>query len=260
MSVHPSEERELSDQLRRLVQVFEASARAILPTSSQDLLQSIVDAAARIFGAAAASIALVDETRQVLRFEVAHGVGQQDVVGQEISIDAGIAGYVAMTGNPIAVADVRKDPRFDQEFAKKTGYIPNSILAMPLVRNGQVIGVMEVLDKIDAPSFGMQDMELLGMFAHQAAIAIQQAQQYDNLGDAILLGIKELCEGSPSLDLGEVLHSLSRKIDKDQRAQDLMTLAELLYAIHQFGDSERKLCLEVLSAFRDYVGSKQISF
>jgi GAF domain-containing protein len=260
MSIHPPQDSELSSQLRRLVQVFEASARTILPTSSQDLLQSIVDAAARIFGAAAASIALVDETRQVLRFEVAHGAGQEDVVGQEISIDAGIAGYVAMTGNPIAVADVRKDPRFDQEFAKKTGYIPNSILAMPLVWNGRVIGVMEVLDKIDAPSFGMQDMELLGMFAHQAAIAIQQSQQYDKLGDAILMGIKELCERSPSLDLGEVLHSLSRKADEDQRARDLRTLAELLYAIHQFGDSERKLCLEVLSAFRDYIGSKQISF
>ncbi len=260
MSIHPPQDSELSDQLRRLVQVFEASARTILPTSSQDLLQSIVDAAARIFGAAAASIALVDETRQVLRFEVAHGVGQQDVVGKEISIDAGIAGYVAMTGNPIAVADVRKDPRFDQEFAKKTGYIPNSILAMPLVWNGRVIGVMEVLDKIDAPSFGMQDMELLGMFAHQAAIAIQQSQQYDKLGDAILMGIKELCERSPSLDLGEVLHSLSRKADEDQRAQDLMTLADLLHAIHQFGDSERKLCLQVLSAFRNYVDSKQISF
>jgi GAF domain-containing protein len=260
MSVHPSQDRELSDQLRRLVQIFEASARAILPTSSQDLLQSIVDAAARIFGAAAASIALVDEDRQVLRFEVSHGAGQQDVIGQEISIDAGIAGYVAMTGNPIAVADVRKDPRFDQEFAEKTGYIPNSILAMPLVWNGQVIGVMEVLDKIDAPSFGMQDMELLGIFAHQAAIAIQQSQQVDKLGNAILMGIRQLSEDSPSLDLGEVLYSLSRKADEDQRSQDLMTLAELLYAIHEFGDSERRLCLEVLSAFREYVDSKQISF
>jgi GAF domain-containing protein len=260
MSVHPSQDRELSDQLRRLVLVIEASTRAILPTSSQDLLQSIVDAAARIFGAAAASIALVDEDRQILRFEVAYGEGQQDVVGQEISIDAGIAGYVAMTGNPIAVADVRKDPRFDQVFAEKTGYVPNSILAMPLVRNGQVIGVMEVLDKIDAPSFGMQDMELLGIFAHQAAIAIQQSQQVDKLGYAVLLGIKALSEDSPSLDLSEVLYALSRKVDEDQRAQDLMRLAELLYAIHQFGDSERKLCLEVLSAFRDYVDSKQISF
>jgi len=260
MSVHPPQDRELSSQLRRLVQVFEASAQAILPTSSQDLLQSIVDAAARIFGAAAASIALVDEARQVLRFEVAHGAGQQDVVGKEISIDAGIAGYVAMTGNPIAVADVRKDPRFDQEFAEKTGYVPNSILATPLVWKEHVIGVMEVLDKIDAPSFGMQDMELLGMFARQAAIAIRQSQQFDTLGDAILRGIKELCEGSPSLDLSEVLHSLSQKAGEDQRDQDLLALAELLYAIHQFGDSERKMCLDVLSVFRDYVESKRVSF
>jgi len=259
MSVYPSQDGELSKQLRQLVQIFKASARTILPTSSQDLLQSIVDAAARLFGAAAASIALVDENHQVLRFEVAHGAGQQDVVGQEISIDAGIAGYVVMTGNPIAVADVRKDPRFAQEFAEKTGYVPGSILAMPLVWNDRVIGVMEVLDKIDAPSFGMQDMELLGIFAHQAAIAIRQSQQVENLGDAILMGIKELCEGSPSLELGEVLTSLSHEVDEDQRAQDLMTLADLLYAFHQFGDSERKLALEVLTAFRDYVRSKQVS-
>jgi GAF domain-containing protein len=260
MSAYPSQDGELSNQLRRLIQIFEASAKTILPTSSQDLLQSIVDAAARLFGAAAASIALVDENLQVLRFEVAHGAGQQDVVGQEIPLDAGIAGYVVMTGNPIAVADVRKDPRFAQEFAEKTGYVPGSILAMPLVWNDRVIGVMEVLDKIDAPSFGMQDMELLGLFANQAAIAIRQHQQVESLGDAILMGLKALCEGSPSLEMGEVLHALSQKVDEDQRAQDLMALADLLYAFHQFGDSDRKLCLEVLTAFREYVRSKQISF
>ncbi len=140
---------QLFEQLTRLVQAIDAAGKAILPRSDQELLQSIVDAAARIFGAAAASISLVDEQRQMLEFRVAYGAGNKELVGMRIPIDKGIAGYVALTGQPIAISDVRKDPRFNQEFAKSTGYVPSSILATPLLFEERVIGVMEVLDKIE---------------------------------------------------------------------------------------------------------------
>jgi GAF domain-containing protein len=259
MTTPPSQTNELSDQLRQLLHIFDVTAKAILPTSSRELLQSIVDAAARIFGAAAASIALVDERQGVLRFEVVYGEGQGDVLGLEMSLDQGIAGYVVMTGNPIAVADVKKDPRFAEDFAQKTGYIPNSILAMPLIWNDRVIGVMEVLDKIDSPSFGMQDMELLGMFARQAAIAIYQSQHYDRIGDALLDGIKELSREFPNIEFSEILDVLSQKSSDDKHASDLIELAELVFAISELGEAERQLCLRILDGFREYTKSMQFS-
>ena len=174
----PSEEN-LSRQLQRLLQSIEAAGRAVLPLSHEELLRSIVETAARIFGAAAASIALVDEEDQVLQFVAAYGAGEDKVVGMRIPLDKGIAGCVALTGQAMAISDVQQDPNFYQDFARSTGYVPRSILATPLFSEDGVIGVMEVLDKIDASSFGLEDMELLEMFARQASLAIQQSQQVE---------------------------------------------------------------------------------
>ena len=173
-----------------------------MPRSNDELLRSIVEAAQGIFGAAAASIALVNEKQQTLDFKVSVGAGNENVVGMSIPLGKGIAGYVAMTGQPIAISNLQQDARFNKDFAQSTGYVPRSILATPLLRGDQVIGVMEVLDKIDAPSFGMQDMELLGIFARQAAIAIHQSQQYEQIGEALVRGIDELiagCRTSPGI-------------------------------------------------------------
>ena len=158
-------EEKLSEQLQRLLLSIEASKHAVLPGSNDALLNSIVAAAAQIFGAAAASILLVNEEEQVLEFKVAYSPSDKNLVGTKFPLDKGIAGYVVMTGQPIATSNVNQDARFDKDFAKSTGYVPESILAAPLLSGDRIIGVMEVLDKIDAASFGMQDMELMGMFA-----------------------------------------------------------------------------------------------
>ncbi len=246
----------LVEQLQRLLESIEASGRAILPSSNRDLLQSIVDAAARIFGAAAASIALVDEKQQELEFKVSYGVGNEDVVGMRIPLDKGIAGYVVMTGQPMAISNVQQDARFNQDFARSTGYVPRSILATPLLWGDRVIGVMEVLDKINAPSFGLQDMELLGMFAQQAAIAIFQSQQYDAINEAVVRGLKQLAAGDLSADSAELLGALEADTGDEARTRDLLALANLFNSIGQLGEEERRACLQVLSAFGDYARAK----
>lgn len=257
MNDHASENQELARQLRQLLDAIEVSGRAILPSSNTELLQTIVDAAARIFGAAAASISLIDEKDQVLEFKVAYGVGKEDVVGRRIPVDKGIAGYVAMTGQPIAISDVQRDPRFMQDFAKSTGYVPRSILATPLIYSDGVIGVMEVLDKIDAPSFGMQDMELLGVFANQAAIAINQSQQYDLLDKALIDGLKSLLTEEPDLESDRILEALEQEDEGDESLRrDMLELAALINDLSARGEAERKMCLQILSAFGKYVRAK----
>jgi signal transduction protein with GAF and PtsI domain len=127
-----STDEKISEQLVNLLRAIVASGYAVLPRTQDALLQSIVEAAARIFSAAAASILLVNEKKRTLDFIVAYGAGNEEVVGVSIPIDKGIAGYVAMTGQPIAVSKVQEDARFNQDFAKTTGYVPDSILATPL--------------------------------------------------------------------------------------------------------------------------------
>jgi GAF domain-containing protein len=243
----------LAVQLRRLLTILEASGRAFLPDTNRALLQSIVEAAARIFGAAAASIALVDEQEQALEFVVAFGVGNENVVGLRLNLDQGIAGYVVMTGQPMAVSNVRQDARFNQGLAQSTGYVPNSILAMPLLLDDHVIGVMEVLDKIEAPSFGLQDMELLGLFARQAAIAIHESQEYARVGRTLLHSLRravEAAEGAPAPDLLAALDDAAAA--SDNHPEDLFALADIFRVLSALGAAERHTALRLLAAFADY--------
>lgn len=246
-------EEKLSEQLHRLLLSIEASGRAVLPRSNDALLKSIVEAAARIFGAAAASILLVNEEEEALEFRVAFGPSDQDIIGTKFPYDKGIAGYVFMTGQPIATSNVREDKRFNQDFAKSTGYMPSSILATPLISSDdRVIGVMEVLDKIDATSFDLQDMELLGMFAQQAAMAIDMSQQIDSIEQALVYGLKRLAMSDKSQDSSDLQSALDQSPSAENKPSDLLELADLFNEISALGEAERKTCLQVLSVFAEY--------
>lgn len=243
----------LSEQLQRLLLSIEAGGRAILPRSNDTLLKSIVEAAGRIFGAAAASILLVNEDAEALEFKVAFGSADRDLVGTMFPFDKGIAGYVFMTGNPIATSNVREDRRFNQDFAKSTGYVPNSILAAPLISSDdRVIGVMEVLDKIDASSFDMKDMELMGLFAQQASMAIEQSQQIDQVQDAMVRALKRLAKADRSHPSPELIASLDESLQARKETSDLLELADLFNQISTLGEEERKACFQILEVFANF--------
>ena len=241
----------ISEQLQRLLASIKATGRAALPKSNDALLKSIVETAAQIFGAAAASILLVNEAEEVLEFKVSFGSADHDLVGTKFPYDKGIAGYVFMTGQPIATSNVRQDKRFNQDFAKSTGYVPNSILATPLISaDDRIIGVMEVLDKIDAASFDIQDMELMGMFAQQAALAIDQSQQVETITEVLITGLQQLIEAdSDSAELAEVLKS---SLQGNDNLIELMELADIFNELSALGSSERKACMQILKTFAQF--------
>jgi len=247
---------QLADEISRLLQSLAAAGQVALLGSPDALLRSIVEAAARIFGAAAASILLVNEAEGVLEFKVAHGASNRDLVGMRIPLNQGIAGYVAMSGQPIAISDVTQDTRFNQDFAKSTGYVPRSILATPLLAGDRILGVMEVLDKIDAPSFGMQDMELLNLFARQAAIAIDQAQSIENLSGVLITSLERLAASVPEHPMDNFVAALHTTTDPTSQ-NDLLKLVDLLNEFSRMGDAERETALKILAALAEYNQHKQ---
>lgn len=247
---------ELAGQLSRLLLAIEAGSRAVLPASHDELLTSIVSAAARIFGAAAAAILLIDEDEVSLVFRVAIGEQSESLVGVRIPIDKGIAGYVAMTGQPIAVSNTEQDARFYQDFAQRTGYVPQSILATPLFSGDRVIGVMEVLDKIDAASFGMQDLELMGLFAQQAALAIDLSQQMERVTDALVDGLTRIVAGDGLPDSAALVEALSRGRRRLPEAQDIFALAGLFSDLSALGQAERRAALKMMTALAEYAQSR----
>lgn len=138
----------------------------------RSLLQSIVEVARAIFGARASSIFLLDEETDELVFEAVAGEGSETLVGTRLPSSTGIAGWVLVTQQPIVLDDVQSDPRFSRETAAKTGYVPKGLMAVPLLYEEQSLGVLQVLDRPQRSRFSLQEMDLLGLFASQAAIAL----------------------------------------------------------------------------------------
>jgi GAF domain-containing protein len=140
--------------------------------SFQALLEAIVQVARAIFDAKASSILLLDEESGELVFEAVVGEGEESLLGQRFPADRGIAGWVLATRTPLVIEDVNQDPRFASDVAEGTGYVPSGLMAAPLLYDEEILGVLEVLDRPENAHFSLKEMDLLGLFSNQAAIAV----------------------------------------------------------------------------------------
>jgi GAF domain-containing protein len=171
----------VSDELRAAV------AAGVLGSEEQyrALLQSIVDVARAIFKAKAASILLLDEEADELVFEAAADEASEALIGKRFPSSTGIAGFVLVSRQPLVIEDVLSDPRFSRETAESTGFIPKGLMAVPLLHDERVLGVLEVLDRPSDTRFTLAEMELLGLFANQAAIALDLLQRARRAHEAL---------------------------------------------------------------------------
>jgi GAF domain-containing protein len=163
----------VSDELRAAV------AAGVLGAEEgyRALLQSIVEVARAIFKAKASSIFLLDEAADELVFEAVAGEGSEALIGKRFPSSTGIAGFVLVSRQPLVIDDVLTDPRFSREAAEATGFVPKGLMAVPLLYEERALGVLEVLDRPQGSRFSLAEMELLGLFANQAAIALDLLQR-----------------------------------------------------------------------------------
>jgi len=141
------------------------------------LLQSTAEVARAIFKARASSIFLLDTETDELVFEAVAGEGAQTLVGQRFPSSTGVAGWALVTRQPLVVDDLTADTRFSQEAAESTGYVPKALMAVPLLVEDRALGVLEVLDRSSEQPFSLADMNLLGLFGSQAAVALDLLQR-----------------------------------------------------------------------------------
>src|SRR5213592_3680620 len=147
----------------------------------RELLQAIVECARAIFGARASSIFLHDEETDELVFEAVAGEGAGELVGRRFPSSTGVAGWVLVTRQPLVIEELEQDPRFAEhggrEAAESTGFVPKGLMAVPLLHDERALGVLEVLDRPQQAAFSLKEMELLGLFANEAAIALDLLQR-----------------------------------------------------------------------------------
>jgi GAF domain-containing protein len=184
------------------------------------LLRSIVEVARAIFSAKAASIFLHDEAADELVFEAVAGEGSESLVGMRFPSSTGIAGWTLVTRQPLVIEDLQQDPRFAREQAESTGYVPAAMMSVPLLHEERALGVLQVLDRSMAVEFSLGHMELLGLFANQAAIALDLLQRA-RLARSVLSDSGE--------DAGVIarLASALEGLEEEQREPALRLLAAL---------------------------------
>jgi GAF domain-containing protein len=143
----------------------------------RSLLQATVEVARAIFGAKAASVFLLDEEAEELVFEAVAGEGEGELIGMRFPAGNGIAGWVLTTRQPLVVDDLSADTRWSRSQAESTGYIPKSMMSVPLLVEERVLGVLQVLDRPPESRVRLAEIDMLGLFANQAAIALDLLQR-----------------------------------------------------------------------------------
>jgi len=226
--------------------------------SHQQLKEMIVETAAQVISANAASLFLIDQAADELVFDVALGEKADEARKFRVPMGHGIAGLVAVTGQALAVSDAEQDPRQASEIADQIGYRPKSLLCVPLFSGTELIGVLELLDKIGAPSFSPSDMEVLGLFANLAAVAIEQSRTHETLGAFVGQAVQSLggISDERRSELRREAQAFARHMEEEDAAHEQsLEIARLIREIVAQGDDAVRAVQTILGGFAEYCRS-----
>ena len=144
------------------------------PQAPKGLIESIVHAAACLFDAASVSIALCDPRTRELVYTAAWGVAADAIVGMRLAPGAGLAGAVVAAGEGLAIPDCRSDPRWEAQIAEATGYLPHTMLIVPLMRDTVAVGALSILDRRDGEPYDVDQIDAAKLFADLALAALAE--------------------------------------------------------------------------------------
>jgi signal transduction histidine kinase len=169
-----------NSQLKRMVEI----SRILNSTTNVDkLLHTIITEAAHMTGAEAASILLLDPQTRQLHFRAASNKLEPGMVSTPVPLESSIAGAVFQSNQPAIIADVSRDPRWNENIDKAIDFHTRSILAVPMHDVERPVGVLEALNKQDG-NFTAADVETLSTLADIAGVAVEKARLIEELRQA----------------------------------------------------------------------------
>jgi len=237
-------------QVKQLRLLLSLTAKINSSLELKSVLTSILRAAEEVTDAEASSILLKSDSGE-LTFEVATGESAEVLRRIFVKPGEGIAGYVVSTGKPVIVNDVEKDARHKREVDEVTGFRTRNLLAVPLRLSGEVIGVIEVLNKrkrcedgTEEAGFDEADLNDLMLLADLSAIAIDKARKHEALQDLFLSSIKALAAALDARDpytrghserVAQFALSIAEELGMDEASRRRIELSALLHDIGKIG-------------------------
>jgi signal transduction histidine kinase len=205
--------RQLEARARQLEIINEVTLSLASTLELEPLLKLILDKAMELLDTQAGTVMLTIEDTGELEFRVVRGPASQSLVGTRLPIGTGLAGAVAQTGRPMLVNDAQADERWFADVDASTTFETNSILAVPLLRQNTVLGVVQLINKHNRAHFDEEDQQLLTAFAGQAVVALENARLLEQTDRALQDRVNELFmlqqldrDLNTTLDLSRVLN------------------------------------------------------
>jgi signal transduction histidine kinase/uncharacterized protein YigA (DUF484 family) len=206
---------EINQRLKELQSLNEIGQAITSTLDLQKTLTLITDQTTGLMNVAAASVVLRDDEAGEVWFAAASGEGSEAVIGLHMALGQGLAGWVAEKGEPVIVPDVYADQRFFPDMDKSSGFTTQSIICVPLQTKGHTIGAIEVMNKKSGP-FNKDDLALLQALAAPAATAIENAQLYEDQGQAIVRLAetqRQLVQTAKLAGVGELAAGIAHEIN-----------------------------------------------
>lgn len=182
------------DQTTKELSYFIKVGKALTSTlDTGSIMNIIMEKTSELVKGEAGSVLLLDEDTNELYFELTEGEMKEDIKRFRLRVGEGIAGWVAQHGEPIIVKDVATDPRFCNRIDDSLNFKTRSILCVPLRSKGKILGVLEVINRLDGKPFGQKDLDRVMTLVDQASIAIENSLLYNRATElAITDGLTQL--------------------------------------------------------------------
>jgi signal transduction protein with GAF and PtsI domain len=235
-------------KLQRLVETVDLANLLTQPLVHS--INNILSTSAAQVESGEASVLIRDGENGDLRFLTAIGEVADRLIGLRVPAGKGIAGFVFSSGQPMAVAEAGEESTFYAEVDKQTGYSTQTLLATPLRYDGEVIGVLEYVNRRGEPPykpFTPEEMDKAAFFGDAVASlvsAYEAARLLRELGDKVLTKDEDL-------NMEEIRDWL-RGVRENPEHREAVEIAVLLRELASRGEAERRLCRELLESLLKY--------
>jgi HD-GYP domain-containing protein (c-di-GMP phosphodiesterase class II) len=219
---------------------------AILNSTLQisEVLRRAVEAATRLMECEVGSLLLLNESSDELVFEVALGERGREVKEVRLKVGEGIAGWVAKTGRPSIVSDVRRDPRFSRRVDVRTHFVTRSMICVPVKSRDRIIGVLQAINRRTDRPFDGEDQRLFESLARQVGIAIENARLYEEVKETFLSTAATLAEAIEKRDpytgghvrrVVDISLAVGEELGLKPEEKETLELAAILHDVGKIG-------------------------
>lgn len=242
----------LEEKLRSVIETVDIANALIEPLTKS--IENLLHISAAQMNSEEASVIIREGNEGDLRFISAIGKVAHHLINMKIPAGKGIAGFVFSSGQPMVIADVGEEDSFYAEVDRQTGYSTQTLLATPLRHNGEVIGVLEYVNRIGEPpyeSFSSVEMDNAAVFAEAIASlvnAYESAKLFHDFTEKILAADEKFQFAEVRVWLENLRTSSEHK--------EMLDLAILVRELSSRGEEERRMCVKIMESILEYADNK----